>query len=483
MTRVTEFFNLGLKQGSVDFVDVDVLTDVPVFIDPTAIRNQSGPWADQCVASLQTYFDALLAAIRSGDSALMQSLIYPLTEPNETHLGLSTGASRGRSLGNREKADELIDALRTSKAASSGFLRDLEDTALMIKGIDRDIVSDITTCVIRRHLISYTQSQCRLHGIDMEIQQSGPVWDGANGTWADRDVELPRANDDKLLLVPKSIVRVRLTVDKGRYYRGYLRPYFEAEVLANPRPGLVRILRDKRMKVNLTALDDELGTTKDAIVRNTERHPGALTEYRSSKLEEDPGPMADENLALQIGAEVEVLRELLQEMRSVAPGKAGANLYHRCVARLLTALFSTSLGNETIEYPIHNGMKRIDITYDNVARTGFFRWAATHYPAAMVVVECKNYGRELGNPEFDQLATRFAPKRGEVGILACRSFEDKDRALARAKALAADSHGYILVLDDDDFERLVDDFEAAGLDFDRRNSHPLLRQRFAELVG
>lgn len=483
MTRVTDYFNMGMKQGSVDFVDVDVHTDVPVFIDPTAIRHQSGSWAEACIRGLQTYFETLLAAIKANDQAALEELVYPLVEPNETHLGLSKGQSRGRSLGTDSKKDELINSLRQSQAVQSGFLKDLEDSALMVDGIDKDIVSDITTCVIRGQLITYTQSQCRLHSIEVELQDSGPVWDSTNKVWTSSQTELPRANDDKLLLVPKSIVRAKLTVSKGRYYRGYLRPYFEEELKANPRVGLVRVLKDERIAVVLGALDEELGETKQDIVENTRKHPKALDDYRNALLSEDVGPLPDDVLAAQIGAEVENLREILEEMRSVAPGQGGANLYHRCVARLMSGLFATSLGNERIEYPIHNNMKRMDIAYDNVARTGFFKWVATHYPAAMVVVECKNYEDDAANPEFDQLAMRFSAQRGRVGVLACRKFKKKDKALARAKAIATDSNGYVIILDDDDFEKLIDAFQAAGTDYPLRNAHSLLRERFAALIS
>lgn len=289
MTRVTDYFDLGMTQGSVDFVDVDVHGDVPVYIDPTAIRNQAGDWADACVSLLQSFFESLLAAIAADDRRALESLIYPLVEPNETHLGSSQGKSQGRSLGTRDKAQELLSSLRSSRAVSSGFLRDLEDSALMVEGIDKDIVSDITTCAIRNPLIAYTQKQSQFHGIPMELQDSGPAWDGAARRWVQAQVALPRAADDKLLLVPKSIVRVRLTVNKGRYYRGYLRPYFEAEVLANPKAGLVRVLASKRVVVNFKALDAFLGTTKPAIIRNTPKHPEALERYKAALPAEDKG--------------------------------------------------------------------------------------------------------------------------------------------------------------------------------------------------
>lgn len=99
------------------------------------------------------------------------------------------------------------------------------------------------------------------------------------------------------------------------------------------------------------------------------------------------------------------------------------------------------------------------------------------------MVECKNYGKDVGNPEFDQIAMRFSPDRGQLGLLVCRSFEDKEKALERARVIAADRHGFVIVLDDDDLERLVNDYEAAGVAAAARTEYPLLRERFDLLQG
>lgn len=83
---------------------------------------------------------------------------------------------------------------------------------------------------------------------------------------------------------------------------------------------------------SLSGADEKLGTTKADITRNTEKHPQALDEYREALSDEDKGPMPDDVLAEQIGAEIENPRDILEEMRAVAPGRPGATLYHRCVA-------------------------------------------------------------------------------------------------------------------------------------------------------
>ena len=366
----------------------------------------------------------------------------------------------------------------------SGFLRDLDDAALLVPGVDRDIVSDITTSVIRAHLIEYTQNMCRFHDIPMEVQHSGPYWDSANKHWDQGLVELPRADDDKLLLVPKSIVRANLTVDKGKYYRGYLRPYFEEIELNKAFSDLVLTLKNKKRKVELGKLDIRIGTNKTAVVNHTEDFPAALNDYRADLDAAPNPPLADEDLHAKISTPRVDVRELLESMKAIAPGPGGATIYHRAVAKLLTALFDTYLANMVIEQELHSGIKRIDIRFDNVAADGFFSWLAKHYPSAFVVVECKNYGHDVGNPEFDQLGMRFAPARGQIGILTVRSLEDRTKALARAKAIADDGHGYVIVLEDSDLEALVDEYEAH---FDAFEVAPrplaLIKAQFETLVG
>jgi hypothetical protein len=100
VARVSQVFDLNTSQGGLDFVDVDVVDDVPVFIDPSAIRAQEGDWIAACQISLQSFFSELLRAIKTKDRKRIEELIYPLSEPNETHLGTSRGRSQGIGLGN-----------------------------------------------------------------------------------------------------------------------------------------------------------------------------------------------------------------------------------------------------------------------------------------------------------------------------------------------------------------------------------------------
>jgi hypothetical protein len=65
------------------------------------------------------------------------------------------------------------------------------------------------------------------------------------------------------------------------------------------------------------------------------------------------------------------------------------------------------------------------------------------------------------NPEFDQLIGRLNRKRGFVGIMGCRTIEDRALMLKRCRDVVNNNDKQlILVLDDNDIIKLLD-FAAA----------------------
>ncbi|WP_371407110.1 hypothetical protein OHA10_16590 [Kribbella sp. NBC_00662] len=480
--RISEYFGLDRTQGSLDFVDVDTTADVPVFIDPRAIKALHSDWARDCVALMTSFFAEVLDAIQLGDRHRVRDLLNELGEPNETHFGLSTGdRSRGRGLGS-EGSEDVANMLSGSDAARAGLLQNIEDTLLMVPGISSDLVSDITTHVIRGALIGYTQTWCEYFGIPTERQWSGPVWHPDELEWQTGDVELPRTPAGRLLLVPRSIVRVKMTFDKDQYFNGYLAPLLiRKEIDSNS--DLVRRLRDGTPRVNRDDLREKYPTGKLAIVRYTIDNPEALARYREANSSVTRPVLDHEDLSRRFDLPPPDYEELMGAIGAVSPGKHGAKAYHDSVEALLTALLYPSLVNPKVEREIHEGRKRIDITYDNVAERGFFHWIGLHNPAALIPVECKNYTGDPGNPELDQLSGRFSMQRGNVGILAVRSFVNKNLFLQRCRDTAKDGRGFIIPLDDSDLNELAEFSAAHQEDQKARQAFDLLRERFDYLVG
>ncbi|MDG3063690.1 hypothetical protein ACFQ4M_13120 [Thauera mechernichensis] len=475
--RVSEYFKLGKTQAYLDFVDVPIDTDIEVFVDPTALRTLTSSWGSECASLVQYYFEAVLNRMKAGKDFEAQQLVSSLSERNEFHLGFSSGKSRGHGFGTKS-AESVWGALSKSKASKSGLLKDLEDTCLLIEGIGRDMVSDAVCNIIRGPLIKYTQDICSYYGIPLTPNVvSGPIWNSHTETWENKYVSLPITSEGKLILVPKIFVRHRLSYEYREYYQHYLLPEMQHDEMQR-NTGLVELLTDGRKRVTKKKLKERYGDNKLAVVEQTLRFPHVLDEYREAKERSVPPPLDHEQFAEIETIEAPKWDDLTARLHAIPTGNAAANEYEELIEEIFSALFYPSLCNPRKQHEIHDGRKRIDITYTNEARGGFFAWLSQHYPCAFVFIECKNYGKEVGNPEVDQLSGRFSPSRGQVGLLVCRSVDDPGRLALRCKDTAKDSRGFIVALTDEDVISLIESAKRGV----SSHAFPLLARKFHELI-
>jgi hypothetical protein len=143
------------------------------------------------------------------------------------------------------------------------------------------------------------------------------------------------------------------------------------------------------------------------------------------------------------------------DLAAIQTGAKQASRYHRAIFQTLQGVFYGTLSNGQIEQEINRGIHRIDIMFDNFAKTGFFadvgkrlRLASNHVPA-----ECKNYTDDLGSPEYDQLSGRLNRNLGQIGLLIYRKIIDPIKALEHVKAKWAKDE-LIIMLDDADILKL-----------------------------
>jgi hypothetical protein len=475
-TKVSTFFHLGRDQTTLDFVDVPIGNDTPVFLDPSRLRSMQSIWASECNSLLQHYFETLLAHVKTSSKISGIKMLEALSEKNEFHLGFSSGVSSGNGFGHGY-AEIVWSALTKSKASTTGLLKDIEDTCLFIEGIGPDRISDAVCNIIRAPLIKYTQDMCQYYDIPLTNDiYSGPIWDPQSGNWHDELIPLPTTPFGKLLLVPKSAVRHRLVYDASTYYNHHLLPAMQASE-KEMNSSLVHTLKDGRLRVTKKSLKEKYGADKLAIVDQTLRHPDVLNKYRDSTKRLSQ-PITHNQLAEIENIPLPNFNDLLTAVNSLKPGKDDATNYENAVEKLLSALFFPSLSSPQKQHEIHNGRKRIDITYVNNPMDGFFHWLSRHFSSSHIFVECKNYGKEIGNPEFDQLAGRFSPSRGQVGLLICRSVENSEKVMSSCIDTAKDNRGWIIVLTDDDLKQLVDDYISSG----GKSDYQLLMTKFEKLI-
>jgi hypothetical protein len=288
-------------------------------------------------------------------------------------------------------------------------------------------------------------------------------------------------NDERLLLVPKAVVRYRLDFDPGQYYLRYVLSFLQERELSRRSP-LVKTLKDGSLRVYKKDVDREYKkrrTAKTLMIEVTRENPEILERFRADKKNDFNAPLELSLLAHRAGAAPPNWNKLLKDVTKLKPGAADAHKYHEAVLRLLTALMYPSLIEPHKEREIDQGIKRVDIHFVNTAAEDFFRWFQQHYGGAPYIpFECKNYTDDVGNPEVDQLAGRFGKQKGRLGFLVCREFKDRARFVERCRALVSNSESYIIGLDDGNLTAMVD----ARKHQDEQEMFRVVRGLFDELV-
>ncbi len=322
--RFSEHFKLNRTQPYLDFVDVRLDTDVPVFVDPNAIKTSESTFGHECASLIQGYFESVLQRIKSGRHADAMRLVSSLNERNEFHLGFSRKNSRGHAFGEKS-AEAVWGALSKSQASISGLLQDLEDTCLLIEGIGHDMISDAVCNIIRGPLIRYTQDMCEYYGVPLTPGiASGLVWNPDGEKWEQNLVSLPMAGKyGHVVLVPKVLVRHRLSYRFDEYYRHYLMPEMQQDEI-DARTGLVELLKDGTPRVTKKKLYKKYGAGKLAVAQQTIKRPHVLKEYKDAKEKNSPPPLEHERLAEVEGTKPPDWNKLLAELAALPVGKDDA---------------------------------------------------------------------------------------------------------------------------------------------------------------
>jgi hypothetical protein len=447
--KIAERFRIEASQFELDFVNIDTDRDLPLFVDPYFMETRNDAFSVAATRTLRNFFQTLVNHIRANQLELARHLFDFLHEPNETCLGVSSDKPRGNAIGDVD-GEKLFQSIVHSRAVIAGIVENIQDFKLFIPGIDKDKISDLTTNVIRYHLIKYTQNQCALWGIPLvDNVQSGFFWDSALGTWRNEFERMLVVDEKPILLTPKSVVSYSKLYTPQKYYSKFVLEFLQHEHVA-ALSALVQYRRDGTPYVTKKSLGESVAPySKDFLTTFTERHPEVFREFkewvkaRAKPLRSDE--IIDEDRGL-------VTAFLIDRLNGIPAGGEQATVYHRTAVGILELLFYPDLISPVVEQEIHEGRKRIDITFDNAATDGFFfRMHNTHQtPCQYIFVECKNYSKDVGNPELDQLAGRFSVNRGKVGLLLFRRADQMNGLIARCRDTYIDHRGTILPLSDVD---------------------------------
>ncbi|KAA0965280.1 hypothetical protein FQ087_02935 [Sporosarcina sp. ANT_H38] len=459
--RISEIFNLNKSQHELDFVDIDIGRDTPLFLDPYLIGNREDEWSRNAHRTIESFFQYILELYKSDLKTEAKMLFENLGESNETCLGISENMPNGRGVGVGE-AETIFDNLIDSHVIESGVVKRFEDMVIFVKNVGKDKISDLATNIIRKHLIEYTISQCELHKIPLQRDvPTGNYWDGSRKNWINEYNRGLVVEGRVIILVPKWCVSYTSAYTSDQYCRHFVLNFLKNEHLRlNTSLVKSRVLKNgatKRWVVKDEVAKHEGAYRKEYLVDFTAKHPEIFQDFKR-KYKKKMRPLTNEELDVILEQEqIDIIDYLINKFDEIDVGNKQANDFHKLITGVMEYIFYPQLTRPTVEDEIHDGRKRIDISFDNSAKEGFFHelHQTKGIQSPYIFVECKNYGKEIKNPELDQIAGRFSPNRGRFGIIVFRSTENMDYIIKKCADAYHDSRGCILPLEDKDFKEML----------------------------
>lgn len=456
--KISEKMGLNKSQLELDFFDYDIDRDTYAFLDPYYIARKEDEFLVECNEYVESFFDRFLYLLRN-DEDKAYDLFSHLGEVNEICLGMSRETPQGKGVG-RLDAENIFEAIKESEAFQTGVAQRLEDVRVFVPGVDKDKISDMVANIIKLPLIKYTQEQCKLFGVETRSIEAGYCWD--KDQWVRGHKDMLVLDDKPYLLFPKNLITKSKRYSSDEYFRMYILEYLKQKHL-NEDTALVHKSYNKNGSLkNARVFKKEVeadiksreAINKDWLARFTKENPDVFAKFKQKTIDKisniDDTPVTQEEVS-------EVIDTIIEELRSIPVGGAGATRYHHLISGILELLFYPHISHPRIEQEIHDGRKRVDIVFSNTAETGFFFLLGTTYnvPCSWIMIECKNYSKDITNPELDQMAGRFSARRGEFGIICCRSLSDKELFLERERDTVKDERGYIIHLTDDEIIELL----------------------------
>ncbi|HCM62854.1 MAG TPA: hypothetical protein DIT05_09960 [Morganella sp. (in: Bacteria)] len=449
----SDHFNLDNNQFSLDFIDIPLDTDLCLFIDPTAIRGLKSGWGQDLIECLQGYFSKILEKIKEGDDKTAFYLLSSLRESNSFHLGYSRGKSGGKALGDKS-ADDILISLKSSNAAKSGLLKDLEDTALTIDGVASDRISDSVCNILKIFFIEYTQHISKFYGVKLEESEKIKVWDNDKNKWISKRFLLPRGVDGSIILIPKILARYSISYSHKIFYTRYIMPSLRNEHLSL-NSALVETLKSGKRRVTRKRLLAEYGSSKPFIESQIEKFPSSLNEYREEMTLNPPPPLKHSDFKEINKIKSFKLSELTKELLSYVKGVDNNN-YFSSLKNILPIIFYPSL-----IYPIVLGSDNgiFKLSYLNESRQGFF------FELSIFGIESERivfyFHNDIANDKIiDEMINDLDENKVKLGIVFCREVDDKIKE--RLTNLSSMEKKYILIIDDNSVDNLVDEYLKGG---------------------
>ncbi|MEV5574442.1 hypothetical protein AB0L06_30780 [Spirillospora sp. NPDC052269] len=341
----SEAFNIENPEDF-DWFDALLERDTLLFVDPFLIFSDEDPRWNQAHDSMMDYFhNAFELLARSG---LKQSHQYyrrtlslmEFPEPREFRLGYVEASSNGSGNG-RGLAKKVVEAM--SEAIKRGLedIRHFEELGILVPGIDKDRISDVTCNLLKPNFIEYTQHACHSLGIAMqEVMVPHGHFDESRRRWTAERQLLPVDPDTQkpILLTPKRFLRELPTLSASSWYDSLddsLRLDLNLHISENVRKK--EIISAARSSQSAVRAWIETQESRGSKPYDVDRDPKLLVKWR--KVAKDALRESDtEHLPsiTNIQELMDFVEEVIERFRQWVENKGGWRVFWKNLAKLET---------------------------------------------------------------------------------------------------------------------------------------------------
>lgn len=429
--RLNDFYGIYLCQSEVDFAIPFLDEDIPLYIDPFRLW-QSPAYQDNGLHILfKNSFNGLGKMYVDGQRDRSVEILQRISECNEVGLGNSKtrcGKRIGESL-----ASNILDVYEKIPAVRECGLDHPEIIQLLVDGISKDRISDITANLLGSFLIDYTIQECARYGMPTEAC-SFEYLDVKSFTFKRDNCNLPVNPKTKqpLWLVPKRWLRRNMWLNGDDYLNHYL---------------VERIESLRRLEI-------------DMVTYNRENF-NVLTEYVKAK-ERTAADCKNDPLFGQIP--ITSAKRKLSTIKKLPTGKEGNadKKYEEEVCQLMASLLYPHLDFAQAQSRTESGTQIRDLVFYNNISHPFLKEINEFFGSQQIVVELKNV-EEVSKEHINQLNRYLNPIFGSFGIIVTRN-RPKKSVFQHTIDLWSGQRKCILIMDDSDVELMVNVFESKQRD-------------------
>jgi len=226
-----------------DFVDINVLDDQALFIDPCLIETQRGTWYDNATQLLDNFFNKFYEAYRNNDTQRKLELLSCAREINYTKLGYGKGDN-----GHGNTAEGLLVTFKNLErlAVNIPSITKPMDLPVTISGFNEDGLSDMITNILHQQLNEFTLAQLAITNVDPNSEDTFYTWDFASSSWQEVTYPCYRYEGNKILLTPKHIVRKKYHFGADQFLMRVILERAKKETAYTNQKGKIRYRTTKK---------------------------------------------------------------------------------------------------------------------------------------------------------------------------------------------------------------------------------------------